>query len=315
MAKQVQLRRGTTAELSSVTGAEGEVIADTTKDTLTYHDGYTAGGVPLLRQDFDNAAAGSLAIDKISVSGSTAGYALTTNSTNDGLEWSSLALGGDLSGTTTNAQIVANAVGAGELNVSGNGTAGQALLSDGDGSLSWGLAGGVIAFDSAQSGEEDTWSVGNSFYPATRYSVQVTTTSSTDIVILQGRMNWSLSDNDDEIGFSWAISTDGSSWSRITSQGIIGNQSGLTTSFGTTTGQHNGSGSNVLMGNQFGVMDAVYVPGSVGTFYFTTAIDGNTNTGCTVYNNRFASNGSSNYWDRRGSSCVTATLIAGDVRV
>ena len=34
--------------------------------------------------------------------------------------------------------IVADAVGASELNVSGNGTSGQALLSDGDGTMSWG---------------------------------------------------------------------------------------------------------------------------------------------------------------------------------
>lgn len=40
-------------------------------------------------------------------------------------------------------KIAANAVGASELNVSGNGTAGDALLSDGDGTFSWGSAGGI----------------------------------------------------------------------------------------------------------------------------------------------------------------------------
>jgi len=39
------------------------------------------------------------------------------------------------------AQITDNSVGAAELNVSGNGTAGQALLSDGDGTMTWGSAG------------------------------------------------------------------------------------------------------------------------------------------------------------------------------
>jgi len=38
----------------------------------------------------------------------------------------------------TSAKIADNAVGADALNVSGNGTAGQALLSDGDGTFSWG---------------------------------------------------------------------------------------------------------------------------------------------------------------------------------
>ena len=40
------------------------------------------------------------------------------------------------------AQITDNSVGAAELNVSGNGTAGQALVSDGDGTMSWVDAGG-----------------------------------------------------------------------------------------------------------------------------------------------------------------------------
>lgn len=67
MAKQVQLRRGTTAELSSVTGATGEVIVDTTKDTLTVHDGYTAGGTPLLKEDLGNLANNSIGLGKIAV--------------------------------------------------------------------------------------------------------------------------------------------------------------------------------------------------------------------------------------------------------
>jgi uncharacterized delta-60 repeat protein len=47
MAKTLQFRRGTTAELSSVTGAVGELFVDTTKDTLVVMDGSTAGGFPL----------------------------------------------------------------------------------------------------------------------------------------------------------------------------------------------------------------------------------------------------------------------------
>jgi len=52
-------------------------------------------------------------------------------------ETGSIPVGGDLTGTVSNAQIAANAVGANELNVSGNGTSGQFLSSDGDGSFSW----------------------------------------------------------------------------------------------------------------------------------------------------------------------------------
>jgi hypothetical protein len=87
MAKQVQLRRGTTAELSSVTGAEGEVIVDTTKDTLTLHDAYTAGGIPMLREDLNNMTAASVEIGKISIGSATAGQALKVNDAGTALEF------------------------------------------------------------------------------------------------------------------------------------------------------------------------------------------------------------------------------------
>jgi hypothetical protein len=50
MAKQLKLRRGTTSQHSSFTGAEGEVTVDTTKDTVVVHDGSTAGGIPLAKE-------------------------------------------------------------------------------------------------------------------------------------------------------------------------------------------------------------------------------------------------------------------------
>jgi hypothetical protein len=56
MATQVQFRRGTTAETSAFTGALAEVTVDTTKDTCVVHDGVTAGGFPLLRQDGLNSS-------------------------------------------------------------------------------------------------------------------------------------------------------------------------------------------------------------------------------------------------------------------
>lgn len=47
MADQLQLRRGTTAQIATFTGAQGEVIVDTDKDTLVVQDGATPGGFPL----------------------------------------------------------------------------------------------------------------------------------------------------------------------------------------------------------------------------------------------------------------------------
>jgi len=48
MSIEFKLRRGTTAQHSTFTGAEGEVTVDTTKDTLVVHNGVTPGGNPLL---------------------------------------------------------------------------------------------------------------------------------------------------------------------------------------------------------------------------------------------------------------------------
>lgn len=48
MAKGVQFRRGTTAEHSNFTGAEGEITIDTDKDVAIVHDGSTVGGKELV---------------------------------------------------------------------------------------------------------------------------------------------------------------------------------------------------------------------------------------------------------------------------
>ena len=46
MATELKLRKGTTAEHSTFTGAEAEVTFDTDKNTIVGHDGTTAGGYP-----------------------------------------------------------------------------------------------------------------------------------------------------------------------------------------------------------------------------------------------------------------------------
>lgn len=48
MAIQVQLRRGTSAQNNSFTGAAGEVTVNTTDSTLRVHDGSTAGGFTIV---------------------------------------------------------------------------------------------------------------------------------------------------------------------------------------------------------------------------------------------------------------------------
>ena len=49
MPTQVQLRRGTTTQNESFTGAVGELSVDTTLDTIRVHDGSTAGGIRLAK--------------------------------------------------------------------------------------------------------------------------------------------------------------------------------------------------------------------------------------------------------------------------
>ena len=66
MAKQLKLRRGTTSQHSSFTGAEGECTVDTTKDTLVVHDGSQAGGRPLLREDLNNIGTGVITATMLS---------------------------------------------------------------------------------------------------------------------------------------------------------------------------------------------------------------------------------------------------------
>jgi len=84
MAKLLKLRRGTTTQHASFTGAEGEVTVDTTKDTAVVHDGAQAGGRPLAREDMTNVSsatiAGRLGTDAIATTKIAAG-ALPTDVT------------------------------------------------------------------------------------------------------------------------------------------------------------------------------------------------------------------------------------------
>jgi len=57
MSIEVKFRRGTSAEHSSFTGANGEITIDTTIKTLRVHDGVTVGGTRLAKySDLGNAA-------------------------------------------------------------------------------------------------------------------------------------------------------------------------------------------------------------------------------------------------------------------
>jgi len=59
MASELKLRRGTTAEHATFTGAIGEVTVDTTSKSIVVHDGATAGGFPHLKADDLSASSGA----------------------------------------------------------------------------------------------------------------------------------------------------------------------------------------------------------------------------------------------------------------
>jgi hypothetical protein len=78
MATILQLRRGTTTQHSSFTGAVGEVTVDTTKDTIVVHDGTTAGGFPLAKE---SAISGFIDLSDLSVTDSGGDGSLAYNNT------------------------------------------------------------------------------------------------------------------------------------------------------------------------------------------------------------------------------------------
>ena len=110
MAKLLKLRRGTTSQHNTFTGAEGEVTIDTTKDTAVVHDGSQAGGRPLAREDMSNVSsssiAGRLGADSIATT-KIAGGALPTDVT--------IASANIVNGTIAQTDMGASSVGTSQL--------------------------------------------------------------------------------------------------------------------------------------------------------------------------------------------------------
>jgi hypothetical protein len=114
MAKIVQRRRGTTAEHVAFTGNEGEITVDLTLNTLRVHDGSTVGGTLLAKADMSNVS-DSVGIEQLILTDGNPGEVLQTDGAGN-LSFTSqpvipdLTMGGDLSGTVSNAQLKPNVV-------------------------------------------------------------------------------------------------------------------------------------------------------------------------------------------------------------
>ena len=122
MAKLLKLRRGTTSQHGSFTGAEGEVTVDTDKETLVVHDGSTAGGHPVAAEDLANVSsstiAGRLSNDSLATSKLASG-ALPTDVT--------VAAANLGTGIVTTAKIADNAITGAKM---GNGSVGTGQIVD-----------------------------------------------------------------------------------------------------------------------------------------------------------------------------------------
>ena len=95
----LQLRRGTTAEHSSFTGAEGEITVNTTKDTVVVHDGSTAGGFELALADGSNVSVSTEQIqDAAATMFTTATHTNITATSDDAAGTVSLAAAGSAYG-------------------------------------------------------------------------------------------------------------------------------------------------------------------------------------------------------------------------
>ena len=105
MAKVLQFRRGTTSGISTITGAEGELFVDLSKDTLIVMDGNTAGGQPLQKEitGSTNITAGIVTASSFSGNASSATALQTSRS---------ISITGDVEGSvffdgTSNVSIAA----------------------------------------------------------------------------------------------------------------------------------------------------------------------------------------------------------------
>jgi len=109
MATQLQIRRGTTAQMNAFTGAEGELAVNTSTDTVHVHDGATAGGFALAKADGSNIGTYAGSFTTISASGAITGN-VTGNLTGSVLTaaQTNITSVGTLSALTVTGEITAN---------------------------------------------------------------------------------------------------------------------------------------------------------------------------------------------------------------
>ena len=157
----LQLRRGTTSEHSSFTGAEGEVTVNTTKDTLVVHDGSTQGGFELALADGTNV---SVSTEQVQDAAAT----MFTTATHTNITATYDDSAGTLSLATTGHYTDSDARGAVSVTDSG-----------GDGSLAYNSGTGVITYTGPSATEVRTHFTGGTGIDITSGSIAVDSTIAT----------------------------------------------------------------------------------------------------------------------------------------
>lgn len=142
MATILQLRRGTTVQHSSFTGAVGEVTVDTTKDTVVVHDGTTAGGKPLATEAYVTSQIQTKDNSDEITEGSTNLYFTNTRARDAFSAGTGITISSGAIATTITQYTDALARGAVSVTDSG-----------GDGSLSYNSSTGVITYTGPSASE------------------------------------------------------------------------------------------------------------------------------------------------------------------
>lgn len=134
MVKQVQLRRGTTAEHATFTGAVGEVTVDVDKDTLVVHDGVTAGGVPLAKAADAVSTSGGTINGNLTLTGYLAGPAtFTIDPAAVGDNTGTVVIAGNLQVDGTTTTVNSTTMDVADLNITVASGAANAAAADGAG--------------------------------------------------------------------------------------------------------------------------------------------------------------------------------------
>jgi hypothetical protein len=154
MGTRIKLRRGTSVQHSSFIGADTEITVDTTNDTIVIHDGVTAGGHPVLLNNFSNVAPGSILDGGVYIAAPTYAVTPSVNSINEG---------GSVTYTVTTENV-------------SNGT-----------TLYWTNSGSTIAADFSDSANSGSFTITSNSGTITRTLSADATTEGSETIIIQIR--------------------------------------------------------------------------------------------------------------------------------